>query len=313
MAAERRPAVGPIAGSDGFAVLLLIVTPVLFAANQLTARVVDGAVPPITLAVGRWTCTFLILLPLVGRPLWAARAELAREWGRLAILGGLGMGLCGAPVYIAGQTTTATNMGLLYALSPILILGLAAAIWRHRITARQALGALLAFAGVIVIVTKGDLGRLLSLSFIPGDLWVLLAVLSWSLYSVLLRLWPSPLPLMVRFAAIVLAGVVVSLPCAIAELMLDGVILGDGPRLTMSAFGYMAFLGLVPGFGAYSCYGKLVALKGPAWAGLMLYLGPLYNGVLGYLLLAEQPGFYHLWGSVLILPGLYFSTARPGV
>ncbi|HEV2674335.1 MAG TPA: DMT family transporter [Aliidongia sp.] len=302
-AAGRRSVLGP----EGLALLLLVVTPLFFAANQLTARIVDGAVPPITLAVGRWSCTFLILLPMVGRPLWAARAELAREAGRLLVLGGFGMGLCGAPIYIAGQTTTATNMGLIYALSPVMILALTAAIWRYRVTARQGVGSVLALIGVMVIVGKGDPDRLLSLSFIPGDLWTLLSTLSWSFYSVLLRYWPSRLPLLVRFAAIVLAGVMVTLPCAILELAV-----ADWPRLAPSAFGYMGFLGLVPGFCAYGCYGKLVALKGPAWAGLMLYLGPLYNGALGYLLLGEQPGFYHLWGCLLILPGLYLSTARRG-
>ena len=301
MADERTAAVG----SDGLAYLLLVVTPLFFAANQLTARIVNGTVPPITLAAGRWSCTFLILLPFVGRSLWAARAELGREAGRLLVLGGFGMGLCGAPIYLAGRTTTATNMGLIYALSPIMILALTAAIWRTRIGLRQAVGSILALVGVMVIVGKGDPHRLLSLNFIPGDLWTLLSTLSWSLYSVLLRYWPSRLPLLVRFAAIVLGGVLATLPFAAAELAAD-----DWPRLGLSAFGYMAFLGLVAGFFAYSCYGKLVALKGPAWAGLMLYLGPLYNGVLGYLLLAEQPGLYHLWGCLLILPGLYLSTAR---
>jgi drug/metabolite transporter (DMT)-like permease len=291
---------------NALAVLLLVITPLFFAANQLTARVVDGAVPPITLAVGRWSCTFLILLPLVGRSLWAARAELRREAGRLLVLGGFGMGLCGAPIYLAARTTTATNMGLIYALSPIAILALTAAIWRQPITLRQGLGSALALAGVAVIVAKGEVGRLLSLSFIPGDLWTLLSTLSWAFYSVLLRFWPSRLPLLVRFAAIVLAGVAVTLPFALVELSLK-----DWPALRPSAFGYMAFLGLVPGFFAYGCYGRLVALKGPAWAGLMLYLGPLYNGVLGYLLLAEQPGLHHLWGGLLILPGLYLSTGRP--
>jgi len=298
-------AVSERAGSSGLAYLLLVVTPLFFAANQLTARIIGGAVPPITLAAGRWSCTFLILVPLVGRPLWAARAELRREAGRLLVLGGFGMGLCGAPIYLAGRTTTATNMGLIYALSPIVILGLTAVIWRTRISGRQGLGSILALVGVMVIVGKGDLHRLLSLSFIPGDLWTLLSTLSWSFYSVLLRYWPSRLPLMVRFAAIVLGGVLATLPFAVLELAAAG-----WPHLPPSAFGYMAFLGLVPGFCAYSCYGKLVALKGPAWAGLMLYLGPLYNGALGYLLLAEQPGFYHLWGCLLILPGLYLSTAR---
>ena len=55
-----------------------------------------------------------------------AMAGIRSEWLSLAILGGLGMGLCGAPIYLAGTLTTATNIGLIYAVCPLIILMLSA-------------------------------------------------------------------------------------------------------------------------------------------------------------------------------------------
>jgi len=69
-------------------------------------------------------------------------------------------------------------------------------------------------------------------------------------------------------------------------------------------------LALIPGLGAFLAYNRLVALIGPASTGLIMYLVPLYNAFLAFLLLGERPQFYHLAGAALILPGIWAAT-RP--
>src|SRR3546814_5727141 len=101
------------------------------------------------------------------------------------------MGVCGAFVYIAADTTSATNIGLIYAASPILIVALARVFYGERVTLRQGLGILLSLAGVLAIVARGDPGVLTGLRFASGDLWAAAAMAAWAVYSILLRHRPS--------------------------------------------------------------------------------------------------------------------------
>ena len=110
------------ASAERRAYALMAVTPAMFAANMLTARATAGEFPPIALAFWRWLAAFALLAALVGRPLWTERRALLAEWRDLLVLGALGMGVCGAFVYLGAATTTATNIGLIYACSPVLII-----------------------------------------------------------------------------------------------------------------------------------------------------------------------------------------------
>lgn len=293
----------PISATPAFAYALLLLAPAMFASNMLVARWVQGDIPPVALAFWRWALTLLFLLPICGQRLWQARVEIRQDWPTLLALGALGMGVCGAPVYIAGQTTTATNIGLIYTASPILIVVFARAFWGERIAWRQAAGIALALAGVLVIVARGDPAVLRRLAFTSGDLWVVLAMTGWALYSVLLRHRPSGLDLTVRFTAIVIGGLIATLPFLVVEMAL-----GILPALEARTATVIVLVALVPGLGAYLAWGRLVATLGPGRTGLLMYLIPLYNAGLAWLLLGETLQGFHLIGAALVLPGVYLAT-----
>lgn len=286
-----------------FAYLLLLVAPVFFASNMLVARWTAGAIPPVGMAFWRWTLTFFLLLPLVGGALWRARAAALRESPHLLVLGALGMGVCGAPVYIGAETTTATNIGLLYAGSPVLIVLLGRAISGVRIGRRQAAGIALCLLGVLIVVLRGKPGALLGLALSRGDVWVLFAVSGWALYSVLLKHWRSALPLTARFAAIALGGVIVMLPFYAAEIA-DG----HPTPFDLRTVATLVVLALVPGLAAYLSYSRLVAELGPQRTSVLIYLIPLYTAVLAWAFLGEPIAPYHLAGAALIAPGLFLAT-----
>lgn len=293
----------PARHDRALSVILLLVTPALMASNMLAARWVGNALPPAGMAMGRWLFTLVLLLPWTAAALWRGRAELALHWRRHVVLGALGMVICGPTVYLGGHTTTATNIGLLYAATPIIIVLIERLAWGRQVPARTAAGIALCVAGVTAIMAKGDPARLLGLAFTPGDLWILLAVTGWALYTALLRHWPSALDVGPRLATIVAAGTLVLLPVFVAESLL-----ARPTPLDARALAIMAFLGLVPGLAAFIAYGKLVALIGAGRTGMLLYLTPLYNVLLAYLLLGEQPALFHLAGTLLILPGIWLSV-----
>jgi len=284
---------------------LMAVTPALFSVNMLTARAVAGTIPPVALAFWRWLAAFVLVALVAGRPLWRARHVLAAEWRDLLVLGALGMGVCGAFVYIGAATTTAINIGLIYACSPVLIILLARALRSEAMSARQVLGVALCLAGVVTIIARGDPTALAGLRFTAGDLWIVGAAVGWAVYTLLLRHRPTRAAPQHRFAAITLAGVIVLGPFTIAEALTIG-----APALDARTVGWVLLLATVPSLGAYQAYDVIQRALGPSRTGLMLYMGPIYNGALGWLLLGERLEAFHLVGAALVLPGLWLATRR---
>ena len=155
---------------------LIFVAPALWSVNYLVARWAPGIIAPHALALFRWCVAALLLAAFCRHELMAKRRRIATEWPRLLVLGALGMWVCGAFVYIGGRTTSAINIGLLYAAAPVLI-ALASAVWlRERVSAVQLLSVAMGLAGVLHILVRGDWQALAQLRINPGDAWVAAAV-----------------------------------------------------------------------------------------------------------------------------------------
>ena len=90
------------------------------ATNSIIARGGVIYVPPISLAFYRWFFVFLILLPFASNSILENRNYLTKEYKQLFFLGFMGCGRCGAFPFLAGLTTTVTNIGIIYTSSPIL-------------------------------------------------------------------------------------------------------------------------------------------------------------------------------------------------
>ncbi len=270
---------------------------------MLVARATADIIPPIALAFWRWAITLALLLPFAAKALWRQRRTLRHEWPDHLLLGTLGMGVCGAFVYIGADSTTATNIGLIYAAAPILIVLMARAFYGETLSLRQGLGVALSLVGVCIILSRGNPLLFFGLEFVAGDGWIVAAMAAWALYSVLLRHRPSRLPVMARLAAITAGGVVVLLPFHIAESWSGAV-----PHLDATTVSTVLFLSVVASFGAYQAYARVQGVLGAGPTGLILYLAPLYNAVLAYILLGETLEAYHLIGALMVLPGIYLAT-----
>lgn len=293
------------AKAPAWATALLFVVPALWSSNYLIARLAHGVVHPHALAFGRWGLAVAILLPFVGAELWRRRAALGAEWRHLLVLGALGMWICGAWVYLGGQTTSATNIALIYAVTPVAIAAAGVKLLHERMSGAQRVAVAGALAGVLFIIAKGDLANLLAVRFTPGDGWILAAAASWTAYSVLLKRWPSALGPAARLAAIAAGGLVVLLPFTAHEALTQ-------PALPWSAkaMALVLLAAVVPGVLSYGAYAVLQRELGAARTALLLYLAPVYGGALAWWILGERPGWYHLVGALLILPSIWLAT-RP--
>ncbi len=285
--------------------MLLWVVPALWSSNYVIARAAEGVIAPHLLASGRWLLAGLILLPFAGRGLLARREVIRSEWKQLLVLGALGMWICGAWVYLGGQTTTSTNIALIYAATPVAIVALSARLLQERMSARQKLGGVLALLGVIFVVAKGQPQNLLAVRFTVGDGWIVACAVSWTAYSVLLKYWPSRLSPAQRLVAIIAGGLVVLLPFTLLEAGL-----APGPPLGAKAVMLVVVAALLPGALSYAAHAYIQRELGASRTALMLYLAPVYGALLAWVLLGEQPRAYHLAGAALILPSIWLATRR---
>ncbi len=302
---QTLPASGVRSLEEPIARALLFVTPVLWTVNYLVARWAPGVIAPHALALGRWMVAATLLTLVSRSELWERRQHIRSEAGRFLLLGALGMWVCGAFVYIGARSTTAVNIGLLYATSPVLIAA-ASTLWlRERLGWAQAAGVALALTGMLHILLRGNWHALGEVRLNPGDLWIAVAVVSWSVYSVLLRAWRSAFSELARLALIAWGGVLVLIPFTVWEALawLPTVLSWRSAGLVLAA-------ALIPGAGAYAAYSFMQRVLGAARVSLVLYLSPLYSAVVGWLVLGERIQPFHGIGALLILPGIWLATRR---
>ena len=291
---------------DKIAWAFVVICPAFFASNMLIARGMNGVFPPLSMAFSRWFFVGLLILATLAMLGRLPVAKLRSEFKQIMLLASLGMGLCGGPVYLAGELTTATNIGLIYSAAPLLIALMAFLRFGERLSAWQMLGMVLGLAGVTVIMVEADISRLATLRFNKGDLWIVLATASFAIYSLGLKYIPTSLSQIERFGAMALGGALWHLPFVLGEIALRG----PWPELTSVIWGALFVLVFMASLGAYLTYGFIVSRLGATIAGTTLYLSPVYAAGLAMILLDERLYAYHLIGGAMILPGLWLVSQR---
>ena len=290
-------------------IVLLTVPPILWAGNAVVGRVAAPLVPPLTLNFLRWALAFVLLLPLAGTLLRPA-GPIWPHLRRYAVLGLLGVGCYNALQYLALKTSTPLTVTLVGSSLPAFTLALGAAFFGERVRPRQLFGALLSAAGVLVVLSHGDLAHLAEVRFVPGDLYMLLATASWALYSWLLTRPGDPPEVRSNWAAFLMAQLVPGLAWS-ALLAAGEQVVGDQPIL----WGWPLVLALVyvalgPALLAYRCWGLGVRRVGPSIAGFFSNLTPLFAALLSAAFLGEPPRWHHAAAFALIVAGIVVSSRR---
>ena len=287
--------------------VLVFICPAFFSSNMIVARGISGHFPPISLAFLRWLLVGIVIMVAL-KALRQLNLQLIRQEIRsILFLASLGMGLCGGPVYLAGELTTATNIGLIYSSAPLLMAMMAFFVFKERLNLYQSIGLFLGLIGVLIILIKADFNLLMQLQFNVGDLWIVLGTVSFSIYSLGIKHLKSQLSQVQRFGAMALGGALWHLPFVLMEIITRG----PWPELTPTIATALLVVVFFASIGAYLSYGFIVVHLGTAIAGTTLYLSPIYAAVLAAVLLQEAIMPYHLIGGALILPSLWLvSSAR---
>ena len=282
--------------------VLLFIQPIFMASNLIVARGGIEFVPPISLAFWRWAIVFMILLPFTYLRLKKNFKILIKEYKKLFFLGAMGCGVCGAFPFLAGETTTVTNMGIIYTSSPIFIILISAFFFGEKISLAKMIGLVACLLGVFLIIIKGDLDLLLNLNFTIGDIWMLAASIGWALYSVYLFYWKSNLPIFQRFTLVAFFGAVSLFPFYIfEEIMIKKTLFNS------DFFVWAIFAAVSPGIIAFSMYTYVQKKLGASLTGFTLYIFTIYAAIYGYLFFDEKLETYHYVGTILVFFGVYLA------
>ncbi|SMF81298.1 Permease of the drug/metabolite transporter (DMT) superfamily [Candidatus Pelagibacter sp. HIMB1321] len=290
---------------NSWSFLLLFIQPIFMASNLVVARGGVEFVPPISLAFWRWTIVFIILLPFTYFSLKKNFKIIQKEYKKLFFLGAMGCGVCGAFPFLAGQTTTVANMGIIYTSSPIFIILISTLFFSEKITLTKVIGLIACLIGVFAIIIKGDLELLINLRFTIGDLWMLAAAIGWALYSIYLFYWKTELEIFQRFTLIALFGAVSLLPFYIAEELYFQKTVFNNEFLFWTIFAAIS-----PGIIAFTLYTLAQKQLGASLTGFTLYIFTVYAAIYGYILFDEQLESYHYLGTVLVFFGVYLAKKK---
>jgi drug/metabolite transporter (DMT)-like permease len=208
-------------------------------------------------------------------------------------------------VYFALNYTQVINAVLVLAIIPAVTIVLSSLMKIEKTNVFQIFGLILSVIGVGSIISNGDIQRVMSLSFNNGDLWMLVCVLSWALYSTLLKKNKLKLSQFSLIQIMVSVGVLFLIPQYFYEQSI-----GLEVNLNKAFFLILFYVVVFPALAAYYCWQKGVEIIGPNRATMFIQLMPLFSAVMAIMIFNEKFEFYHFAGAAFIVSGIYLSNKK---
>lgn len=278
--------------------LLTAVAPLCWGGNIVLARGVADIIPPVSFAFWRWTIAFVLLLPFTWRTARQDWSQVVKSWKIMSGLSILGISVFNTMLYTAVHTTTAINGAMIQTTMPAVIILATLVMFKETVTRLQILGVAICIIGAFIVILRGRWNTLLGMSFAPGDILMMGAVIVYALYSALLRQRPAIHPLSFLIYTFGL-GVIFLLPLYIWELAGSATM-----TLTLQVVLSILYVALFPSILAYFCWNRGVEVIGANRAGLFINLIPVFASILAILFLGETLQAFHIIGMVLILGGM---------
>jgi len=272
----------------------------LWSGNFIIARGLNESISPISLAFWRWVVAVIVFLPFALKPLISEWDILKENIPYLSITSLLGITIFNTLIYLAGHTTTAINLSLISITFPVFIVILSRIFFRELITFNKGFGIIVVAAGVILLITKGTLSRLLNISFAIGDVWMLVAAIIFAIYSILLKRKPEQLSIWALQLSTFILGLIFLSPFFIWEYVAAPPVEFDTKTVCS-----ILYVGIFASLSAFVLWNKAIMTVGPSKAGMIYYTLPLFSGGLAYLFLKEDISIIHFYSVLLIVSGIF--------
>jgi len=262
-------------------------------------------IPPLTLNVLRWISVWIILIPFTYKEIYNNLPYIKKNWIVISFMGVITISTFNSVVYYALNYTQVINAVLMLAAIPAATIVLSSLMKIEKTNIFQILGLLLSIIGIGSIISNGDIEKIISLSFNKGDLWMLVCVITWSLYSTLLKKYKFKFSQFTLIQLMVSVGIIFLIPQFFYEKSI-----GLELNLNKAFFLILFYVVMFPAIAAYYCWQKGIEIIGPNRSTMFIQLMPLFSAVMAIIIFKEKFELYHFAGATFILTGIYLSNRK---
>jgi len=288
------------------AYIFLILATLFWSGNFIVGKAASFfEIPPFTLNFYRWTFAWLILAPFTLKEIIQKRHHILENIKLILVLGITSITIFNSIVYYSLNFTQVISGVLMISTIPVMIIFFSWIFKIEKTNIYQILGVIFSLIGVAIIVTKANFDLLISLDFNKGDLWMVVAMFSWAMYSALLRKKKFNLSQISLLQVIISAGLILLLPAYLIEMYM-----GFKLNVNLPFMLTLSYVVLFPGLASFICWIKGIAIIGSNRSGIFLHLMPIFSTVLAILIFKEQFMNYHLYGAIFIIGGIFLSSRK---
>ena len=288
------------------AYLLLSLSALFWAGNFIVGKFATlFEIPPLTLNVFRWIAVWLILMPFTYKEIYKNFHQVKKNWLIISFMGLITISTFNSVVYFALNHTQVINAVLVLAAIPAATIVFSSLMNIEKTNIFQLLGLFLSIVGIGSIISSGDFQKIISLNFNKGDVWMLVCVITWSLYSTLLKKNKFKFSQFTLIQLMVSAGLLFLIPQLYYEKSI-----GLEVNFNKAFFVILFYVVVFPAIAAYYCWQKGVEIIGPNRATMFIQLMPLFSAVMAIIIFKEKFELYHFVGAIFIVSGIYLSNKK---
>ena len=289
---------------DKTAYIFLILATLFWSGNFIVGKAASlFEIPPFTLNFYRWTFAWLILAPFTLKEIFKKKSHILNNIKLILILGITSITVFNSIVYYSLNFTQVISGVLMISTIPVMIIFFCWVFKIEKTNFYQILGVFFSLMGVIVIITNADINKLLNLNFNKGDLWMVVAMFSWAIYSALLRKKKFELSQISFLQTIISAGLILLLPAYLIEMTL-----GYRVNIHLPFILTLTYVVLFPGLASFFFWIKGISIIGSNRSGIFLHLMPIFSTIMALLIFKEKFMTFHLIGAILIITGIILSS-----
>ena len=288
------------------AYIFLLLATLFWSGNFIVGKAASlFEIPPFTLNFYRWVFAWLILAPFTLKEIFEKKIYILKDIKLILILGITSITIFNSIVYYSLNFTQVISGVLMISTIPVMIIFFSWIFKIEKTNFYQILGVVFSLLGVFVIVTKADFVKLLNLNFNKGDLWMVVAMFSWAMYSALLRKKKFKLSQLSLLQTIISAGLILLLPAYLIEMSL-----GFRLNLNLPFILTLSYVVLFPGLASFIFWIKGIAIIGSNRSGIFLHLMPIFSAILAILIFKEKFMIFHFIGAMFIITGIFLSSKK---
>jgi len=288
------------------AYLFLVLAALFWSGNFIVGKFATlFQIPPLTLNVFRWISVWFILIPFTYKEIYNNLPYIKKNWLVISFMGVITISTFNSVVYFALNYTQVINAVLMLAAIPAATIVLSSLMKIEKTNIFQIFGLILSIIGIGSIISNGDIEKIISLSFNKGDLWMLVCVITWSLYSTLLKKHRFKLSQFTLIQLMVSVGILFLIPQFFYEKSI-----GLELNLNKAFFLILFYVVMFPAIFAYFCWQKGIEIIGPNRSTMFIQLMPLFSAVMAIIIFKEKFELYHFAGAIFILTGIYLSNRK---